>query len=120
MTAAKIGNAGGIAAAAWACQLERPAAPAIWAGYAKNCGARWRPAKAAVNGLIYLLIGIWTRNVAASFRKIFDTQGHDIGHLMDALGALNRMYTLSYSLIDIGLLFMLATLGVYLYAQLTR
>jgi hypothetical protein len=73
-----------------------------------------------VNGLIYLLIGMWTRSAAASFQKIVDTRGHDIGHLMDALGSLNRMYTLIYSLILIGLLFLLVTLGVFLYAQLTR
>jgi len=73
-----------------------------------------------VNGLIYLLIGVWTRSAAGSFQKIVDTQGHDIGHLMDALGALNRMYTLISTLIIIGLLLFLVTLGVFLYAQLAR
>ena len=73
-----------------------------------------------VNGLIYLLIGVWTRSAAGNFRKIVDTQGHDISHLMDALGALNRMFTLIYTLIVIGLLVLLAMLGLFLYAHFAR
>jgi hypothetical protein len=75
---------------------------------------------ALVNGLIYLLIGVWTRSSAGSFQKIVDTQGHDISHLMDALGSLNKMYTLIYTLILIGLLTLLVLLGLFLYAQLSR
>jgi hypothetical protein len=70
-----------------------------------------------VNGLIYLLIGVWTRSAAGSFQQIVDTRGHDISHLMHALGALNKMYTLIYTLIVIGLLLFLVTLGLFLYAQ---
>jgi hypothetical protein len=73
-----------------------------------------------VNGLIYLLIGVWTRSAAGSFQMIVDTRGHDISHLMRALGSLNKMYTLISTLILIGLLLLLVTLGLFLYAQLTR
>jgi hypothetical protein len=73
-----------------------------------------------VNGLIYLLIGVWTRSAAGSFKMIVTTEGHDISHLMNALGALNRMYTLICSLILIGLLLFLVALGVFVYSQLAR
>jgi hypothetical protein len=74
----------------------------------------------AVNGLIYLLIGVWTRRSASSFKKIVDTRGNDITHLMDALSALNKMYTLLYTLIIIGLLALLASAGLFVYAQFMR
>jgi hypothetical protein len=73
-----------------------------------------------VNGLLYLLIGVWTRNAAGSFQQIVDTRGHDISHLMHALGSLNKMYTLIYTLIVIGLLLFLITLGLFLFAQFSR
>jgi hypothetical protein len=52
-----------------------------------------------VAGLLYLLMGTWTSSSAASFRQIVETRGSDITHLMNALGALNRMYTLIYTIV---------------------
>src|SRR5262245_45023225 len=46
--------------------------------------------QAAVIGLIFLLIGVWTRSSASSFRQVVDTTGRDISHLMDALGSLHK------------------------------
>jgi hypothetical protein len=74
----------------------------------------------AVNGLIYLLVGVWTRSAAGSFRQIVDTRGNDIGHLMDALSSLNKMYTLIYTLIMIGLLLLITMIGLFIYAQVSR
>src|SRR5262245_60017069 len=48
----------------------------------------------AVNALLYLLIGVWTRHAGKSFRLIVDTRGNDISLLMSALSALNKMYAL--------------------------
>jgi hypothetical protein len=73
-----------------------------------------------VNGLLYLLIGVWTRSSASSFQMIVDTKGHDISHLMNALHSLNKMYTLIYTIIMIGVLLLLITLGLFLYAQFSR
>jgi hypothetical protein len=73
-----------------------------------------------VNGLLYLLIAVWTRSAAASFQRIVATRGHDISNLMDALVSLNKMYTLIYTIIVIGLLLILVTLGLFLFAQLSR
>jgi hypothetical protein len=53
-----------------------------------------------------LLIGIWTLNAGKSFRLIVDTTGHDIPHLMNALGALRKLYTLMFWILIIGLVFM--------------
>ena len=74
----------------------------------------------AVDGLLYLLIGVWTRTAATSFRRIVETRGGDIGHLMEGLAALNKMYTLIYTLIVIGLLVFIAVVGLFIYAQLSR
>jgi hypothetical protein len=72
----------------------------------------------AVNGLLYLLIGVWTQGASRSFQRIVDTTGRDIHHLMAAVSELNKMYTLIYTLIVIGLLVLIASIGLFLYAQL--
>ena len=74
----------------------------------------------AVNGLLYLLIGVWTRSAGGSFQRIVTTQGSDISHLMEALSSLNNMYELLYMLIVIGLVLFIATVGLFIYAQMTR
>ena len=53
-----------------------------------------------------LLIGIWTLTAGKSFRLVVDTKGHDIPHLMNALGALRELYTLMFWILIIGLVFM--------------
>jgi hypothetical protein len=74
----------------------------------------------AVNGLLYLLLGVWTRSAAGSFKKIVDTRGSDITRLMEALSSLNKMYSLVYTLIVIGVLLFLAAVGLFIYAQMMR
>lgn len=68
-------------------------------------------------GLFYLLMGTWTRNAAADFRKIVDTQGRDISHLMNALGSLHAMYSLVYTLLVITLIFGLVFLALSIYSR---
>jgi len=46
-----------------------------------------------------LLIGIWTINAAQSFKLIVDTKGRDIPHLIGALTALRKLYTLMFWLL---------------------
>lgn len=69
----------------------------------------------AVIGFFYLLMGVWTRTAGASFRKIVDTQGSDITHLMNGLGSLHSMYSLIYTLLVVTLLFGLVALGLTIY-----
>jgi hypothetical protein len=70
---------------------------------------------AGATGLFYLLLGIWTRSAAGSFRKIVDTRGNDIRNLMDGLGSLHRMYSLLYTLLMLILLAGVVALGLTLY-----
>lgn len=67
-------------------------------------------------GLIFLMIGIWTRAAAAAFRGIVATSGRDITHLMAALGNLHKKYALMYFMIMIALVFFL--LGLLLQLAL--
>lgn len=73
-----------------------------------------------INGLLYLLLGVWTQSAAGSFKKIVTTRGGDINHLMEALSSLNKMYSLIYTLIVIGLLFFVAAIGLFVYAHYAR
>ena len=60
-----------------------------------------------------LLIGIWTLNAGKSFRLVVDTKGQDIPHLMNAINALRKLYTMMFWILIIGLVFMvLAIVGV--------
>jgi hypothetical protein len=73
-----------------------------------------------VGGIIYLLMGMWTGNSAAAFRRIVDTQGSDISHLMDAVTNLHKLYTLQFWLILIGLIVMLVALVTVIVLLATR
>jgi hypothetical protein len=53
-----------------------------------------------------LLIGIWTLTAGKSFRAVVDTRGQDIPHLMTALDSLRKLYTLTFWILIIGLVFM--------------
>jgi hypothetical protein len=74
----------------------------------------------AINGLLYLLIGVWTRTAGTSFRLIVETKGTDISLLMSALSALNKMYTLIYTLILVGLLVLVLSIGLSFFSQMAR
>jgi hypothetical protein len=71
----------------------------------------------ATMGLIFLLLGAWTRAAAASFRDIAETAGRDISHLMDAVGSLHKMYRLMYTLIIVALIVFLAGLALQVYLR---
>lgn len=51
----------------------------------------------ALAGLFLFLVGLWTRQASLGFAGIVLTQGKDISRLMDALGSLQRKYSLIYS-----------------------
>ncbi len=60
----------------------------------------------------FLAVASWTVAAAKSFRKIVETEGHDIPHTMAALAQLRRFYTLHFWLILAYLvLIVLAILG---------
>lgn len=47
-----------------------------------------------VQGMLSLVLGALAISIAAHFRRIVDSRGRDIGHLMDALGRLRLMYAI--------------------------
>src|SRR5262245_45915233 len=47
-----------------------------------------------LSGTLYSVIGLWTDRASASFRKISDTRGKDMAHLIVALRDLRNLYTL--------------------------
>jgi hypothetical protein len=53
---------------------------------------------------VYLCFGVWTRQAGNGFYGIAATQGNDIGHLMNALANLRKIYTVMYALIIIALI----------------
>jgi hypothetical protein len=71
-----------------------------------------------IAGVVFILFGVWTRGAAGSFRKIVDTEGRDITHLMRALGELRQMYTLQYWLLMIAIALILVVLLVAFFGAL--
>jgi hypothetical protein len=51
---------------------------------------------AIVQGIISIVIGIWTTKASESFQKIVDTQGNDISYLLGALDQLKKLFSLQY------------------------
>ncbi len=75
---------------------------------------------AGLQGLVFFLLGIWTRSAAGSFRKVAGTQGNDVSWLMSALGSLNRAYGLIYTLIVVVVLLTLALVGYNVFQQMNQ
>lgn len=74
-------------------------------------------ANGAAVGLIYTLLGWWTRSAASSFRNVARKEGQDIDFIMDAVGSLRRLYGLIYTLLLFGLLLLVGVLGWSIYNQ---
>ena len=53
----------------------------------------------ALNGLLYGCVGVWTMRASGAFTAVAATVGRDITHLMSALAALRKMYSLLYWLL---------------------
>ena len=81
------------------------------------CASAWSSRADAAVVLVlaaafFLAIGSWTVAASGSFRRIVETEGHDIPHTMAALAQLRRFYTLHFWLIIVYLaLIVLAILG---------
>jgi hypothetical protein len=73
-----------------------------------------------VGGILYLAMGTWTTSGAAAFRRIVDTQGSDVSHLMEATTNLRKLYTLQFWVILIALIIMLITLVIAVMFMINR
>jgi hypothetical protein len=47
-------------------------------------------------GTFSALLGLWIQRASVSFKKIADTEGRDVAHLIAALEDLKRFFTLTY------------------------
>lgn len=59
-----------------------------------------------VQGVVLLLIGIWTRGASGSVRQIVSSSGSDIANLMRAMEHLGRVYRLQRVLLLIAIVFL--------------
>lgn len=73
-----------------------------------------------INGVVQIIIGVWTNKAASSFQLMVDTQGNDIENLMGALGELRKLYTLQYWLLILTLIFMVLGLVLVIFAGASR
>jgi hypothetical protein len=64
---------------------------------------------AVLQGGIFLLIGVWTRDAGRHFQRVAGTQGADIQHLMEALDELRQAYGLARVVIAAALILVLLT-----------
>lgn len=72
-----------------------------------------------IQGIIQLIIGIWTAKAASSFQLIVKTQGSDIENLMNALGELRKLYTLQYWVLIIALILVVIAIVTALLSRPT-
>ena len=63
--------------------------------------------------LLFVVVGIWTNSAGRDFRRVVETEGRDIAHLMAALSNLLKFYTLLYILFFIVLVFAIIQLGAH-------
>lgn len=74
-----------------------------------------------IQGIVQIIIGIWTSKAGLAFQQIVDTQGSDINNLMDALAELRKLYALQYWLLIIALVFAaIALVFAIIWAIATR
>jgi hypothetical protein len=65
-----------------------------------------------LGGILYILVGVWTRKAAGEFRLIVTTQGRDVSHLMRALENVRKIYDLIYVIIVVIAILVLIALVV--------
>lgn len=65
-----------------------------------------------------LLVGIWNIRAANSFGSVVETEGNDIAHLMSALGSLQKLYTLMFWLMILGITMVVigVATGIFLWS----
>lgn len=67
-----------------------------------------------VVGVVFFLLGIWTRTASKSLREIVDTEGQDIPLLMNAMEQFRLLYSLQYWACLVAIILLVAALGVQL------
>jgi len=57
-----------------------------------------------ITGVIYIILGVYTRRAAEGFRKVVSTKGRDITHLMSALRSLRSLYQVQFFLLILAII----------------
>ena len=72
----------------------------------------------ALQALILIISGVYVRRSANSFRRIVESQGRDISHLMDALVSLRGLFGILHTLLVLGLVLAAGLVAFRLWSQL--
>lgn len=70
-----------------------------------------------LSGAFYAVLGLWTHRAGVSFRDVVKTEGHDIGHLMQGIDDLRKLFNVQYW---ICLLALLIAIGLVVGTLLRR
>lgn len=73
-----------------------------------------------LTGIVFLMLGHWTRRGGLGFRQVVDSEGDDMSHLMKAIRELSRFYTLIDRLILFAVTILLVAFGFGIAAALKR
>lgn len=65
-----------------------------------------------LGAVLWLALGLWTKQASESFRKVVATRGNDIEHLMSALDNLRKKYSLLALFVKIYVAFLIIGLLV--------
>jgi hypothetical protein len=83
-------------------------------------GAFLEHAGSILSGALYSVIGIWTHRASVSFRKIAETRGKDISHLLHAIHDLRKLYSLQFWICVLSLIVAVASLVVVILVYRPR
>ena len=73
-----------------------------------------------LQGLILIVFAVFTYKAADAFRRIVDSSGQDIAHLMVALSSLRSLYRLQVIILAIVGLILIISFGMLAISALTR
>jgi hypothetical protein len=71
-----------------------------------------------LQALILVISGVYVRRSANSFRRIVNSEGRDISHLMDALVSLRGLFGILYSLLLLALMLAMGLVAVRITSQM--
>ena len=73
-----------------------------------------------LTGIIYVVIAVFTYQAANAFRRVVDSTGQDVNHLMAALGSLRNLYRLQVIILAVAALFLIVSLGLLFISSLLK
>ncbi len=68
-----------------------------------------------VTGVVYILVGILLARASNHLRKIVDTEGSDIDHLMNAMGDISILYNVSMYIVIVAIVVVCCSFAILLF-----